>query len=154
MTLKEVETQSAKETQKLGRILAEEILKTKPNNKKALVLSLEGDLGSGKTAFVQGLAKGLGVKGKITSPTFVIFKKYTFGERKFYHIDCYRVANSKDILELGFGEIVSQPENIIAIEWAGKIKGILPRNSFWIRFEHLDKNKRRILINELTQRRK
>jgi tRNA threonylcarbamoyladenosine biosynthesis protein TsaE len=148
MALKEVDTQNAKETQKLGRILAEEILKTKLKNKKALVLSLEGNLGSGKTTFVQGLAKGLGIKDKITSPTFVILKRYTFGKRNFYHIDCYRIVNSKDILELGFGEIVSQPENIIVIEWAEKIKNILPRDSFWIKFEHLDKNKRRILINK------
>ena len=132
----EIITENAKETQKVGEILAQEIKK----GQKALIIGLEGELGSGKTTFIQGLAKGLKIKERITSPTFVIIKKIGW----FYHIDCYRVK-SKDLLDLGFREIISQP-NLVVIEWAEKIKKILPKNTFWIKFEYLDKNKRKMII--------
>lgn len=132
----EIITENAKETQRVGEILAQEIKK----GQKALIIGLEGELGSGKTTFIQGLAKGLKIKERITSPTFVIMKKIGW----FYHIDCYRVK-SKDLLDLGFREIISQP-NLVVIEWAEKIKKILPKNTFWIKFEYLDKNKRKMII--------
>lgn len=137
-------TKSAQETKKAGEFLAQEIIKSK----KTLIIGLEGELGSGKTTFIQGMAKGLKIKERITSPTFVIMKKFKFGPvshlKYFYHIDCYRVQ-SKDLLDLGFKEIISQP-NIVVIEWAEKIKKILPKDTFWIRFEYLDKYKREIIL--------
>ena len=137
----EIITKSAGETQKVGRFLAGEIKKEKRVEGKAVIIALEGDLGGGKTTFVQGFAKGLGIKDKITSPTFVIFKKYDF----FYHIDCYRIKD-KDLLELDFNEIINNNKNIVIIEWAEKIKKILPKNTLWMKFEYLDKNKRKIII--------
>ncbi|MBC8295656.1 MAG: tRNA (adenosine(37)-N6)-threonylcarbamoyltransferase complex ATPase subunit type 1 TsaE [Pelagibacterales bacterium] len=137
----EIITKSAGETQKVGRFLAGEIKKEKRVEGKAVIIALEGDLGGGKTTFVQGFAKGLGIKDKITSPTFVIFKKYDF----FYHIDCYRIKD-KDLLELDFNEIINNYKNIVIIEWAEKIKKILPKNTLWMKFEYLDKNKRKIII--------
>lgn len=137
----EIITKNAKETQKIGRFLAEEIIKNRPDNSKAFIIGLEGDLGSGKTTFIQGLAKGLGIKDKITSPSFVIFKKYDF----LYHIDCYRIED-KDLLELDFKEIINNKRNFVVIEWAEKVKKILPKNILWLKFEYLDKNKRKILI--------
>ena len=119
-------TTSYKQTQKLGEIFAKEILKL-PKQDGAAVLALHGNLGGGKTTFLQGFAKGLGVKEKILSPTFVIMKKYKFYTKcpvghfvcgkKFYHIDCYRLKNEKDILEIDFKKIISDPRNIVAIEW-------------------------------------
>lgn len=140
-------TSSAKETRKIGEILAEEIIKTE--KKQALIIGMEGELGSGKTTFIQGLAKGLGIKEKITSPTFVILKKYKISSRIiknafFFHIDCYRIK-SKDLLELGFEEIAGNPQNIIVIEWGGRVKKIL-KNVLWIKFEYLGKNKRGITV--------
>ena len=140
MESKEIITKSDIETQELAKKMAQEMLVR--NNQEALVIGLEGDLGSGKTTFIQGVAKGLGIKDKITSPTFVIMKKYGF----FYHIDCYRIE-SKDLLELGFKEIISQPDNIIMIEWADRVKDVLPKNTIWMKFEYLDKDKRKILVN-------
>ncbi|MBU2068176.1 tRNA (adenosine(37)-N6)-threonylcarbamoyltransferase complex ATPase subunit type 1 TsaE [Patescibacteria group bacterium] len=137
MKSKEIITKSDQETKKLAGEIAQEILETA--RKEALVIGLEGDLGSGKTTFIQGVAQGLGIKDKITSPTFVIMKKYN----SFYHIDCYRIE-SNDLLELGFKEIISQPGNIVMIEWAERVKDILPKNTIWIKFEYLYKNKRRI----------
>lgn len=136
----EIITESAWETQRVGFFLAEEITQDKTKSRRAFVIGLEGDLGSGKTTFIQGMAKGLKIKERITSPTFVIIKKINF----FYHIDCYRVK-SKDILDLGFKEIISQP-NLVVIEWAEKIKKILPRDTFWIKFKYLDRDKRKIIV--------
>lgn len=167
------------ETKKLGENLAKKILEKGPGP-KAFVIGLEGELGAGKTTFLQGFAKGLGVKEKILSPTFVIFKKFPIppeesrqvgiygasnfqfpiknrnsqcpisGKNKifkfFYHFDCYRIKSPKEILELGFKEIISEPENIVVVEWADIIKKILPFNTFLLNFEFIDEKKRKITI--------
>lgn len=111
-----------------------------------VVISLVGNLGGGKTTFVQGLAKGLGIKEKITSPSFVLIKKYKIPKRSkiLYHIDCYRLKTPKEILDLGFEEILSQKNALIVIEWADKIKRILPKKRLEIKFKYIDKNKREI----------
>lgn len=144
----EIITENALTTQKIGRILAEEIVKSHSGNKKALVIGLEGELGSGKTTFIQGMAKGFGLKEPMTSPTFVIMRRYQIKKgNNFFHIDCYRISQPRDLLDLDFKEILSQPHNIVVIEWAEKVKKILPVNALWIRFEHLGRNKRRILYD-------
>jgi len=139
--------QNQKQTGKLAKLLAREILKYKKEclprgNRGALVFGLVGNLGAGKTTFIQAFAKGLGIKNKVTSPSFVLMKNY----KNFYHIDCYRIKNHKDILALDFKEIISNPKNIIMIEWAEKIKKILPKNTIWIKFRILGKNGRKITI--------
>lgn len=141
---------SSARTQRIAQILGEEILKT-PLGEQALILYLEGDLGGGKTTFIQGLAKGLGIKEKILSPTFVIMKKFAISDKNskfknFYHFDCYRVKDENDIIDLGIKEIIGQPENIVAVEWAEKIKNILLGDKIEIKFKWLDKNKREIII--------
>lgn len=134
-----VTTKNYKQTQKLGQLLAQEILKNPPQE-TAIVLCLYGDLGGGKTTFMQGFAKGLGVKQKILSPTFVIMKK--FGN--FYHIDAYRLKDYKDATELGLKELFKNSENIIAIEWPEKIKKILPKSAIKIKFKFIS-NRERII---------
>jgi len=141
-------TISPSQTKKLGEILAREILKTR-SGKTAFVIGLEGDLGGGKTTFLQGFAKGLGIKEKILSPTFIIMRKFSIFNSQFsnfFHVDCYRIKKPKEILNLGFKEIISEPKNIIAIEWADKIQKIMPKDAFWIKFEFINKNKRKISI--------
>jgi tRNA threonylcarbamoyladenosine biosynthesis protein TsaE len=146
-------TISPVQTKKLGEILAREILKTKPNE-RALIIGLEGDLGGGKTTFLQGLAKGLGIKEKILSSTFVIMRKFQIPNYKskipkfktFYHLDCYRIKKPKEILDLGFKEIISNPKNIVAIEWADCIRRIIPKQTLWFKFKILHKNQRQIMI--------
>ena len=133
---------SVKQTQALASQLAKKILVSQPRV-GALVLALEGDLGSGKTTFTQGLAKGLGVKGRITSPTFVVMKRF----KNFYHFDCYRLQKPEEILELGWQEIIANPQNIVAIEWPERIKKFLPKHFFQLNFTFLDQKKRRIVIN-------
>ena len=121
----------------------------------ALVLALTGDLGSGKTTFAQAFAEALGVKEKIKSPTFIIFRKSKIipllaGQKSkfeyFYHFDVYRIHSEKEILNLGWEEIISNPENIVLVEWADKIENILPKNCVKINFKHLKGDKREMEI--------
>jgi tRNA threonylcarbamoyladenosine biosynthesis protein TsaE len=136
-------TKSAKKTQELGHQFAREVL-TMRAKKNAIIIGLSGNLGGGKTTFLQGFAKGLGIKEKILSPTFVIMKRF----KNFYHFDCYRLKNEKEILELGWKEIISNPQNIIAIEWPERVKKVLPKNTIIIEFKFVDKNQREIIFKK------
>ena len=119
-------------------------------------MGLYGNLGGGKTTFLQGFSKGLGVKEKILSPTFVILKHFkitkkttnyklqTINFTDFYHIDCYRLKDSKDILELDFKKIIAAPKNIVAVEWPEKIEEALPADMVKLNFEFIDENRREI----------
>lgn len=146
---KENITSSSVQTKKLGEKFAKEILKNR-SKKKSFIIGLEGELGGGKTTFIQGFAKGLGIKEKILSPTFVIIKRFQLNNltikqfNNFYHIDCYRIERPKELLILGFKEIISNPKNIVVIEWANKIKKIMPKHTFGIKFELIDEKRRRI----------
>ncbi len=126
--------------------MAKEILR-KPLKKTAFVIGLLGDLGGGKTTFLQGFAKGLGIQEKILSPTFVLMKRFqVIGYRfqTFYHIDCYRIQKPKEILDLGFEKIIFGPKNIVAVEWAERIRKILPKDALIVKFKFINKNKRKI----------
>jgi len=91
----------------------------------------------------------MGIKQQIVSPTFVIMRRYKIQDtkykiQKFYHIDCYRIKKPKEILDLGFEEIISDPQNIVAVEWVDKIRRIMPKNTIWIKFEFLNEKIRKI----------
>lgn len=119
-----------------------------PPKNSATVLTLKGDLGSGKTTFSQFLAKRLGVKGAIQSPTFLLIKRYpTFNHvfKNFFHIDAYRIEKESEISNLGFAEMLSNPENIIAIEWPEKIKNLIPADAINISFSHGTSENERII---------
>lgn len=114
------------------------------------VLALSGNLGSGKTTFVKGLASGLALRKKIKSPTFVIMQAYQVPKKNltFYHFDLYRLKQARDLTELGFREIVGNRRNIIVIEWPEKAKNILPPRTINIKFYHSKQaNQRIIAIN-------
>lgn len=134
-------TNSYEETQKLGADFARKI-------NSVSVLALHGDLGSGKTTFIQGLAKGLGIQNKIISPTFIIMRTYEINPKTFYHVDLYRIKDEKDITELGLIELMQDTQNIFAIEWPEKIEKILPKKRIDIFFEYIDENKRKIIIGK------
>jgi len=96
------------------------------------ILALVGDLGAGKTTFAKGVALGLGINEKITSPTFVYMKVYEVNHptiKKFCHIDAYRLENEQKLIDIGALEYFSNPEVLTVIEWADKIKKILPKSS-------------------------
>ena len=129
-------TTSKTQTQKLGEELANEL-------RGGGIICLSGELGAGKTTFTQGLLKGLKAKGPYTSPTFVVMKKY----EHIYHIDAYRIKDT-DLLELGWEELLADNPpaggNIIIIEWAERVRKIIPDNAIWIKLKWLDENKREL----------
>lgn len=140
-------TKNSKETQKLGETFAKKILLSQASQKTAIVLGLAGNLGGGKTTFLQGFAKGLNINDKILSPTFIIYRKFQIPKFKyFYHFDCYRINKPEEILELGFEEIISNPKNIVAIEWPEKIKKFLPAKTISINFKFINEKTREINI--------
>ena len=126
-------TQSAQQTIKLANKLGKYLL-------PGTVLALQGDLGAGKTHFVKGLAQALGAKENITSPTFVVLKKYKVNSARYQikyliHIDCYRLNSTDELLDLGWEELINDSANLIVVEWADKIKPILPKHVRWINFK-------------------
>lgn len=142
-----IETISKGQTQKFAKELAQRITREKLA-KQAKIILLRGDLGAGKTTFTQGFLRGLGVKSKITSPTFVISKTYNLKSKtytKVYHIDAYRIKNPKEILDLGWKEIISNPGNIVLIEWPERISKIISGNYIRIILKHGKKENIRTL---------
>ncbi len=138
---KEYLTKSPGQTKKLGKSLAKTLLRN-PSKHKAIVIGLRGDLGGGKTTFLQGFAKGIGKRAKVLSPTFIIMRR----TGNFYHIDCYRLKGPQDLLALGFKRILADSKNVVVVEWADVVKKIIPHHAVWVDFDFVDKNKRKIVI--------
>jgi tRNA threonylcarbamoyladenosine biosynthesis protein TsaE len=138
----EIKTTSPTQTQKVAKDLAKTLT-------GGDVVALFGDLGAGKTTFVQGLAHGLGIKRKITSPTFVFMRLYPFVKNKiemtFYHIDLYRGEEKADFDALGLDEIFS-PDSIVVLEWAQKLENFLPKMRINVKIETIDTKTRRINV--------
>lgn len=124
----------------------------RPQSNEALVVGLFGDLGSGKTTFTQALGKLLGIKEVMTSPTFVIMKKYLINQTTNYklqattlvHIDAYRLESGKELLSLGFDEIRKDPQNLILIEWPERVADILPLDLVKVNFKFISEFEREI----------
>ena len=117
---------------------------------RAFVLALQGELGAGKTTFAQGFAKGLGVRERVVSPTFIISRRSVIPKRSrfkfFFHIDCYRLQSPGKISGIGWNDIMSDPENIVLIEWPERVKKLLPKGTKTIRFSHAGRDKRKISL--------
>jgi len=130
-------SQSLEETQKIAR----DFLNTLKADDSAVVVALQGDLGTGKTTFVQQVGKILGVKENMHSPTFVIEKIYDLdwkNFKKFIHIDAYRLEKDSELLHLGWEEIIKEPENLIFIEWPENVTSIIPERAKKIFFKFID----------------
>ena len=147
-----IKTNSVKETEKVAKNFVEEITRAeraRRNNQNALIVGLYGELGSGKTTFVKGIAKVFGLEKTITSPTFVIEKIYKLKNQVFdnlIHIDAYRLKNEKELLNLGWREISKNPKNIIFIEWPERVAKILSNNMKKTYFTFVDANIREIRL--------
>ena len=111
------------------------------------VFCLEGDLGSGKTSFVQGIGEGMGVTGPVVSPTFVLLNVYRTapGRPPLYHLDLYRISGPQEALDFGLEEYL-YGEGVVAIEWPERIREVLPPEHLWIAFRHLDATKRGLVM--------
>jgi tRNA threonylcarbamoyladenosine biosynthesis protein TsaE len=147
-------TKSKSQTQRIAAWLAKKLLKTKSLKLKAQIIALSGDLGSGKTTFIQGFCQALGVQHGVSSPTFIIFRKHPIKMKNeklrmkkgnIYHFDLYRLRKPKEVLDLGFKKIINNPENIVLIEWPEIIKKLLPKNTIWVKFSHGKKENERFV---------
>jgi tRNA threonylcarbamoyladenosine biosynthesis protein TsaE len=137
MTSQTITTHSEIETAAAGRDLASHL-------SAGSVVLLFGDLGAGKTAFVRGLAEGLGVlAGDVTSPTFTIMQEYRGGRLPLYHVDLYRLNDPREIDELGLDELTEN--GILAIEWAERLPRI-PPEAIRVTLEHAGETERRVAV--------
>lgn len=133
-------TKSAKETQSVAAKIAARL--------QSGVIALNGELGAGKTTFIQGLGKALGIQDKFLSPTFVLIREHKIPDtdKMLYHIDLYRLEQNTEVKELGLEDLFVSDNNIILIEWANKITSLLPRNTVYIDIEKLHGDFRKISV--------
>lgn len=115
----------------------------------AIIVCLYGELGSGKTTFAQGFAKGLGITSRLLSPTFIIVRRYQAPNTSgfLYHLDLYRVGGEKDLQGLGIAEILADTGSYVLIEWAEKLGNWLPGDRVDIRFSVLSDGNHQVEIN-------
>lgn len=142
----EIRSRDKKETKKIARILAKELVENPPT--LPIIFALQGELGSGKTTFAQALAHALGVKEKILSPTFVLMKSYKIKHKKIknlIHADCYRLEKAAELSCLGLKDFFKQKDAVILIEWADKIRKSLPQHAVWIKFKHGNRPNERMI---------
>jgi tRNA threonylcarbamoyladenosine biosynthesis protein TsaE len=131
-------TKNSKETIHFGETLAKDL-------KRNDVIALTGDLGAGKTTLIQGIAKGLGIKNYVTSPTFTIINEFN-GKLPLYHVDLYRL-DKNDMDDIALEEYFSKG-GITVIEWAEKIAELLPKNIMKITIKVISENERSIKIED------
>jgi tRNA threonylcarbamoyladenosine biosynthesis protein TsaE len=142
----EIFTESAKETKKLAYKIAKTL-------KGGEVLALSGNLGSGKTTFVQGLAEGLCIKERVLSPSYVLMRKHYVkgsitGIKNLYHIDLYRLSGAEEAEAIGLTELFGKKENVVVIEWAERANDIFGKDALHIDFQYGKGNERKITLDE------
>lgn len=137
---------SPSDTFRIGRILGEGL-------EKGDCVALTGELGTGKTCLTQGIARGLGVPNTyaITSPTFTLINEYPGRNASLYHLDVYRLTGPADLMEMGFEEYLLG-SGVVVIEWAEKIKNLVPEEALCVSISYVDEEERRIEISGLPER--
>lgn len=143
-------SKNLKDTKKIAHTLVDAVSQIEHSG--ALVIGLVGNLGAGKTTFTQSLAQNFGIKESILSPTFVLMKIYAIRKkaasaafRHLVHIDCYRLDSPNELDHLGFKHLLKDKDAIIVIEWADRIKKILPGDTIWVEFKHGKKQNERLI---------
>jgi tRNA threonylcarbamoyladenosine biosynthesis protein TsaE len=133
-------SKSPEETVALGLQLSRELA-------PGACLALVGELGAGKTTIIKGLARGLGIPEEdVLSPTFVLIREYRSGRLPLYHVDAYRITRAEELQEIGLEEYLLS-EGITVIEWADRVRGIIPKSCIEIKLEVLSENERKITIS-------
>ena len=129
---------STQETEAIGEELAQKL-------RGGDVLAFTGSLGMGKTAFTRGLARGLGCRGRVTSPTFTIVNEYEGGRLPLFHFDMYRLTSAEDLFDIGWEDYLSRG-GVCAVEWSENIADALPADAIQVRIERVDDMTRRITV--------
>jgi len=138
-------SKSSEETKRIGKELAEKI-------KGGDIVLLFGDLGAGKTTFVQGFAEGLGIRDRILSPTFVLQRLHDVAGddiKTLNHIDLYRIENLTEIENFGLIELFEDKSSVTLIEWAERLKDFKPKKGWKIIFNHISENERELVLDKL-----
>ena len=140
-----VVTKEEKETMAVGGALAKTV-------GKAVVFTLVGDLGAGKTHFVKGFVKGLGCNELVTSPTFTLLNVYEGGKVPVYHFDMYRLSGLEEAEELGFNEYfdLSSLDGIVFVEWPSQVEGLIKCPHIEIKIDKIDGNQRKITLSNIV----
>ena len=132
-------SESEYETEKIG----EDFAKSLPGG---TVVAMYGDLGAGKTAFVRGMAKGLGLDCRVSSPTFTIVNEY-LGERELIHFDMYRLSDADELFDIGWEDYLNRGA-VCAVEWSEKVEDAFFGDEIVVRIEKLGDTRRKISIEE------
>ena len=130
-------TNSPEETEALGAALAERL-------SPGTVIAYRGDLGAGKTAFTRGLARGLGVKESVTSPTYTIVNEYLGGKMPLFHFDMYRLGSADELFDIGWEDYLERG-GVCAVEWSENVEDAMER-PIVITISRLDEDTRKIVI--------
>ena len=140
--------QSIEDTKKFASKLAKSL-------KGGEVIALVGELGAGKTYFTKFIAEALGVDpADVTSPTYIYWRQYKGKKLKINHFDMYRIESEKEVDSLGLEEALTEDNSITVIEWADKVREVIPEDAIWIEIVNLGKGKREILIKNEKLRNK
>lgn len=147
--MKTYKTKNAKETRLLAKELASSFAAQR--NKKKRIIALTGELGSGKTTFVKSFTRAVGVNKKITSPTFLIIRRFPIKNKQFkniFHIDAYRIKGNDEAISESIKNALLDKSGLVLVEWAENIKRALPKDTIWVKFKYgKERNERKITIN-------
>ena len=150
--MEQVEIKNETELGGLAKKLVSELLARESAG--ALAIGLVGELGAGKTTLVKYFLRELGVSESVLSPTFVLMKKYGLEEKKYknaIHVDCYRLEDPVSALSaLGFSEILKNKNNLVLVEWAERIKDILPADTLWIELIYCEGEGRTVRVGSVN----
>ncbi len=135
---KVVITQSPEETMGVALDLG-------PRLKEGDVVALVGELGTGKTTFVKGLARSFFIPEEVLSPSFLLGRTYR-GKRVLHHLDLYRVRAEEELREVGLTDLLPPAEGVTAVEWADRLPRLIPAGALWVILEHAGENRRKITI--------
>ena len=151
MRKSEIISKNLKETEKIAQEFLKQLTaRLNLAAKGATVVGLYGELGTGKTAFTKAAGELLGVKKKISSPTFVIMKRYPLQHKNFknlFHLDAYRLKKKDELLHLGWKEIVADPGYLVFIEWPERVAKIMPKAHHKIKISHTKDGHRKFKLN-------
>ena len=136
----EFATNSEQETEELGARLAERL-------EPGAVIAFTGDLGAGKTAFTRGLARGLGISDRVTSPTFTIVNEYEGGRLPLFHFDMYRLGSSDELFDIGWEDYLARG-GVCAVEWSENVSGALEEGSVLVEIRRGARDNQRVIAVE------
>jgi len=137
-----LKSNSVTETESIGESVANYI-------KPGMVIAMRGDLGAGKTAFVRGLARGMGLRARVTSPTFAIVNEY-LGEIPLYHFDMYRLTSAEDLFDIGWEDYI-RSGGVCVVEWSEIVEEAIPEDAVSVTIRHMGETEREITIEGLEE---